>query len=236
VKPTTASSTPNTPTLANSIVQGQTLLDGVEAFIRRTETHSKGLRRIPVEIEEMFHQQAHRLNEAANVIEEALTSSNSTDGGPGSAVTVAKQLNDEATRLYGKGHQVRVSMTKLQPPTAGRVQWLHEQGEVNIVKSPGRRLLKSRKKDYLDKYEIRDASDQSVLWYAHFHYGDAAAPVQHFTAAHLKTAEQRHLGGAREARGSNDNLRAISIYRSEISPQLAKALFFARKTATVPPS
>lgn len=236
VKPTTASSTPNTPTLANSIVQGQTLLDGVEAFIRRTETHSKGLRRIPVEIEEMFHQQAHRLNEAANVIEEALTSSNSTDGGPGSAVTVAKQLNDEATRLYGKGHQVRVSMTKLQPPTAGRVQWLHEQGEVNIVKSPGRRLLKSRKKDYLDEYEIRDASDQSVLWYAHFHYGDAAAPVQHFTAAHLKTAEQRHLGGAREARGSNDNLRAISIYRSEISPQLAKALFFARKTATVPPS
>lgn len=236
VKPTAVSPTANTPTLANSILQGQTLLDGVDAFIRRTEAHSKGLRRIPVEIEEMFHQQAHRLNEAANVIDEALTSSNSTEGGPGSAVTVAKQLNDEATRLYSKGQQVRVSMTKQQPPTAGRVQWLHEQGEVQIVKTPGRRLLKSRKKDYLDEYEIRDANDQSALWYAHFHYGDSGAPVQRFTAAHLKTAEQRHLGGAREARGTNDNLRVISIYRSEISPQLAKALFFAKKTSTVPDS
>ncbi|WLG53902.1 dermonecrotic toxin domain-containing protein [Pseudomonas sp. FP1742] len=236
VNPKAVSPTANTPTLANSILLGQTLLDGVDAFIRRTEAHSKGLRRIPVEIEEMFHQQAHRLNEAASVIDEALTSSNSTDGGPGSAVTVAKQLNDEATRLYSKGHQVRVSMTKLQPPTAGRVQWLHEEGEVSMVKMPGRRLLKSRKKDYLDEYEIRDATDQSVLWYAHFHYGDSAAPVQNFTAAHLKTAQQRRLGGAHRARGTNDDLQAISIYRSEISPQLAKALFFAKKTSTAPES
>jgi hypothetical protein len=220
------------PSLSASIAQGQTMLDGLEAFIRRTESHSKGARRIPVEIEEMFHQQAHRLQEAAKAIDQALISSNSIDGGPGSAVTMAKQLNDGATRLYSQGRTTRISMTKLQPPTAERVQWLQSEGQVDIVRSPGRRLLKSRKKDYLEEYEIREHGSKSVLWYAHFHYSQPASPVQTFTAAHLKTVQQRLLGGATEARSANDDLQAISIYRSEISPQLASTLFFARVQAS----
>ncbi len=220
------------PDLDASIVQGQALLDGLETFIRRTDAHSKGPRRIPVEIEEMFHQQAHRLQEVAKAIDEALISSNAIDGGPGSAVTLAKQLNDAAIRLYSQGRTTRISMTKLQPPTAERVQWLQSEGQVDIVKNPGRRLLKNRKKDYLEEYEVRDHTSKNVLWYAHFHYSEPASPAQTFTAAHLKTVQQRLLGGAFEARSANDDLHAISIYRSEISPQLATTLFFAK----VPPS
>jgi hypothetical protein len=181
-----------------------------------------------VEIEEMFHQQAHRLQEAAKAIDEALISSNATDDGPGSAVTLIKQLSDGATRLYSQGRTTRISMTKLQPPTAERVQWLQSEGQVDIVRNPGRRLLKSRKKDYLEEYEVRDHTSKNVLWYAHFHYAQPAAPVQTFTAAHLKTVQQRLLGGASEARSANDDLHAIAIYRSEISPQLAASLFFAK--------
>ncbi|MHC8317036.1 hypothetical protein [Pseudomonas sp. LB3P31] len=216
------------PDLPAGIVQGQALLDGLEAFIRRTDTHSKGARRIPVEIEEMFHQQALRMQEAARVIEAALVSSNSTDSGPGSAVTVVKQLNEGAVRLYDKGRETRISMTKLQPPTAERVQWLQHEGQVTIVKLTGRRLLKNRRKDYLEEYEIRDHGSNSVLWYAHFHYSQPASPVQAFTAAHLKTVQQRLLGGATEARSANDDMQAISVYRSEISPRLANLLFFAK--------
>ena len=216
------------PDLSASIVQGQALLNGLEAFIRRTDAHSKGPRRIPVEIEEMFHQQAHRLQEVAKAIDEALIASNSVDDGPGSAVTLVKQLNDAATRLYHQGRTTRISMTKLQPPSAERIQWLQSEGQVDIVKNPGRRLLKSRKKDYLEEYEVRDHTSKNVLWYAHFHYSEPASPVQTFTAAHLKTVQQRLLGGAFEARSANDDLHAISIYRSEISPQLATALFFAK--------
>ncbi|WP_223480103.1 MULTISPECIES: dermonecrotic toxin domain-containing protein [unclassified Pseudomonas] len=216
------------PDLGTSVVQGQAMLDGLEAFIRRTDAHSKGARRIPVEIEEMFHQQAHRLQEAAKAIDEALISSNATDDGPGSAVTLVKQLNDGATRLYSQGRTMRISMTKLQPPTAERVQWLQSEGQVDIVRNPGRRLLKSRKKDYLEEYEVRDHTSKNVLWYAHFHYAQPESPVQTFTAAHLKTVQQRLLGGASEARSANDDLHAIAIYRSEISPQLATALFFAK--------
>ena len=211
-----------------SLVQGQALLNGLEAFIRRTDAHAKGPRRIPVEIEEMFHQQAHRLQEVAKAIDEALIASNSVDDGPGSAVTLAKQLNDGATRLYSQGRATRINMTKLQPPTAERVQWLQSEGQVDIVKNPGRRLLKSRKKDYLEEYEVRDHTSKNVLWYAHFHYSEPASPAQTFTAAHLKTVQQRLLGGAFEARSANDDLHTISIYRSEISPQLATALFFPK--------
>jgi hypothetical protein len=93
-------------------------------------------------------------------------------------------------------------------------------------------LLKSRKRDYLEEYEVRDHSNQSVLWYAHFHYAEPASPAQTFTAAHLKTVQQRLLGGASESRHANDDLQAISIYRSEISPQLATSLFFAKVPAS----
>ncbi|EJM20835.1 hypothetical protein PMI21_00766 [Pseudomonas sp. GM18] len=216
------------PDLSASIAQGQAILGGLEGFIRRTDAHSKGARRIPVEIEEMFHQQAHRFQNAAKAIDEALISSNATDDGPGSAVTLAKQLNEGATRLNSKGRATRISMTKLQPPTAERVRWLRSEGQVDIVKNPGRRLLKSRKRDYLEEYEIRDHGTRKVLWYAHFHYSEPASPAQTFTAAHLKTVEQRLLGGAFDARHANDDLQAISIYRSEISPQLATTLFFAK--------
>ncbi|RON21817.1 hypothetical protein BK660_09560 [Pseudomonas brassicacearum] len=219
------------PDLSASTAQGQALLAGLDAFIRRTQAHSKGTRRIPVEIEEMFHQQAHRLQDAASAIDDALTANNSTEGGPGSAVTLAKQLNDGATRLYNQGRLTRISMTKLQPPTAERVRWLQSEGQVDIVKTPGRRLLKSRKRDFLEEYEVRDHSNQSVLWYAHFHYSEPASPAHTFTAAHLKTVQQRLLGGATESRSANDDLQAISIYRSEISPQLATSLFFAKVPA-----
>ncbi|MGL6243886.1 dermonecrotic toxin domain-containing protein [Pseudomonas sp.] len=220
------------PDVRTSILQGQALLDAQDAFIRRTEAHSKGTRRIPVEIEEMFHQEARRLQKAASAIDDALIASNSTDSGPGSAVALIRQLNDAATRLYSRGSETRISMTKLQPPTAERVQWLQTKGQVDIVKNPGRRLLKTRKKDYLEEYEIRDHSTQKVLWYAHFHYSQPASPAPAFTAAHLKTVEQRLLGGAIEARSVTDDLQTISIYRSEISQPLATTLFFANVPST----
>jgi hypothetical protein len=161
-----------------------------------------------------------------------LVATNATEGGPGSVVVLVKQLNDAATKLYNQGRVTRISMTKLQPPTAERVRWLQSEGQVDIVKNPGRRLLKSRKRDYLEEYEVRDHSNQSVLWYAHFHYAEPASPAQTFTAAHLKTVQQRLLGGASESRHANDDLQAISSYRSEISPQLATSLFFAKVPAS----
>ncbi|TPG81756.1 DUF6543 domain-containing protein [Pseudomonas arsenicoxydans] len=214
------------PSLDISVQNGEALLGQLAAFIRRTEGHSKGVQRIPWEIEEMFHQQANRMESASGAIEKALTDHNATDEGPVSAVIVAKKLNDAATDLYKKGRDIRISMTKRQPPTAGRVEWLHSKDLVTVTRIQGRRRLKGARKDYLDEYEIRDQETRAVLWYAHFHYPEPGTARHDFTAAHLKTLEQRRLGGAYEKPGAVDNRQSIEIYRAEINHRLAGSLFF----------
>ncbi|MHC8289870.1 dermonecrotic toxin domain-containing protein [Pseudomonas sp. XS1P51] len=228
VPPKPRSPTTLRPDLGSSIQTGQSLLDQLEPFTRRTEAHANRAGRIPVEIEEIFHQQASRMEEAAEAIEQALTDKNATDSGPGSAVNLAKQLNEGATTLYEKGRLTRIRMTKLQPPTAARVEWLHSKGLVNIVKTPGRSRLKGHRKDYLEEYEIRDSATNDVIWYAHFHYPKPETAAEGYTAAHLKTVSQRTLGGAFDLRTATTNNELIAIYRSEISPQLAKTLFLSK--------
>ncbi|MNG01721.1 hypothetical protein D3C84_847140 [compost metagenome] len=100
--------------------------------------------------------------------------------------------------------------------------------EVDIVRSAERRRLKGPRKDYLQEYELRERRTQKTLWYAHFHYTSLDAPADAFTAAHLKLREQRLMAGAFDLRTATTNPQVIAIYRSEISPQLARELFFTQ--------
>ncbi|MCP1498766.1 hypothetical protein J2Y86_003473 [Pseudomonas migulae] len=232
VPPTGKVPTTPRPDLAASIQAGQSLLDRTAAFAHRTEADAQKTGRIPVEIEEAFHQHARHLEAAADAIEKALTDKNLTDSGPGSGTGLARKLNEEATRLYEKGRVTRIDMIKRQLPTAARIEWLHGKGLVDIVRTPGRNRLKGRHKGYLEEYEIRErgaGNDVSaVLWYAHFHYPKPDTAAEGYTAAHLKTVAQRTLGGAYDWRTAPTNNELIAIYRSEISPQLAKALFLPK--------
>lgn len=211
--------------LGVSINAGKSVLEGEPGATQRIISHSKKVGRIPVEIEEMFHQYAARLERAVSTIEQALTELNLTESDRPSAATLNKQLNDTAERLYEQGTQTRISMTKQQPPTAARVEWLYDKGLVEIAKVVNRRRLKGPGKNYLDEYEVRDHQTHEVLWYAHFHYGSPQAALPDYTAGHLKTREQQKLGGAFQATSSNDRDQ-IAIYRSEIRLPLANKLFF----------
>ncbi|VVQ10062.1 hypothetical protein PS918_05168 [Pseudomonas fluorescens] len=214
------------PDLAKSTGTGKALLDQLPAFHRRIDAHVSSAQRIPVEIEDMYHQHGARLREAGEAIVSALTALNLTDDPTTSAATLSKSLDAAATALYEKGHITRVQMIKQQPPTAARIGWLKEKKEVEISKNATRRRLKGPRKDYLDEYEVLDLKTHKVLWYAHFHYADPTAPVGSFTAAHVKTAGQRLLGGAFDVRGYSDQ-DLIAIYRSEISRTLATSVFFS---------
>jgi hypothetical protein len=211
--------------LGSSINAAQSLLDEEPAASLRTLGHSKKAGRIPVEIEEMFHQYAARLERAVATIEDALTRLNLTESDRPPAAALNRRLNDAAQRLYELGTSTRISMTKHQPPTAARVEWLHSQGLVKIAKVVTRRRLKGPGKNYLDEYEVRDHQTHAVLWYAHFHYESPQAAQEHYTAGHLKTRDQQKLGGAVHRTGLSDRDQ-IAIYRSEISPILARSLFF----------
>jgi hypothetical protein len=223
--PSSASLVPQAIDLSRSINTGQSLLDEEPAATLRTLSHSKKAGRIPVEIEEMFHQYAARLERAASTIEEALTQLNLTESDRPPAATLNRKLNNAATRLYELGTSTRIEMTKQQPPTAARVEWLHSQGLVKIAKVLTRRRLKGPGKNYLDEYEVRDHQTHAVLWYAHFHYESPQAELEHYIAGHLKTRNQQKLGGAIHRTGLSVRDQ-IAIYRSEISPQLARSLFF----------
>lgn len=211
--------------LDTSINAGQTLLDGEQAEIRKNQGFSKKPWHAPQDIQDMFNAYARRLESASNNIEEALTQRNLTESDHASAASTNRKLNEAAQRFYRLGQKIYLEMIKHQPPTAERVEWLHSQGLIHIVKVVSRRALKGPNKDYLDEYEIRDKESGRVLWYAHFHYATRDAALEDFTADHLKTREQQRLGGAHQRTGPND-WDMIEIHRRKIGNQLAKSLFF----------
>ncbi|WKL54993.1 hypothetical protein Q1W70_10670 [Pseudomonas kielensis] len=222
VQPRRRRPTVQLPDLPAQIAQGRTLLDGVESFIRQTEASAKKPGRIPVEIEELFQRKADLLDEAARNLEQARINANST-GKPASEIA---ELNAARDRLNAEGYRIRVEMIKQQPPTAARIEWLLAKNEIDIVSGGQRRRLKGPRRDYLQEYEIRERRGGQTLWYAHFHYPSQDAPLNAFTAAHLKLRDQRFLAGALDVRTAS-SAQMIAIYRSEISPHLAHSLFFS---------
>lgn len=215
------------PDLPKSLLAGQKLLDELPAFKQRTQSHIGRAQRNPTEIEEIYYLHAARLREAMDKIDQALTAGNHTESKGTSATALRQQLDSEATALYAKGRATRIDMTKQQAPTAARVEWLNSKGEVTIGKATERRRLKGPRKDYLTEYEVLDKQTRKVLWYAHFHYASPTDALESFTAAHLKTVEQRRLGGAYDWRESSSNQELIAIHRSAISRAQAAAMFFS---------
>ncbi|MHA3734237.1 hypothetical protein ACXR0M_01040 [Pseudomonas sp. Eth.TT006] len=209
------------------IAQGQTLLDELDNFIAQTDTSARKPGRLPVEIEELFQQKAEQFDHAARALEKLPTPANTTQSPARSNTALIARLNAARDRLYAEGQRLRVEMIKRQPPTATRVEWLHSKNEIDIVANGSRRRLKGPRKDYLQEYEIRERSSGQTLWYAHFHYAAADSPASAFTAAHLKLRDQRLLG-AFDRRAATSDPQVITIYRSEISPTLARTLFFSR--------
>ncbi|AZE86654.1 DNA polymerase III alpha subunit [Pseudomonas orientalis] len=211
--------------LDTSINAGQTLLDGEQAEIRKYQGLSRKPWHAPQDIQDMFDAYAKTLEDASNDIEAALTQRNLTESDHASAASTNRQLNDAAQRIYRLGKKTYIDMIKQQAPTAERLNWLNSQGLISIVKVVSRRRLKGPRKDYLDEYEIRDKEHDAVLWYAHFHYETKDAALENFTKDHLKTREQRRLGGAYQRTGPSD-WDMIEIHRRSVGAQLAQSLFF----------
>lgn len=216
---------PATVDVDTSINAGQALLDGEQAEVRKYQGFSQKPWHAPQDLQDMFDAYAKQFEDASNDIEQALTRRNLTESDHAPAALTNRNLSIAAQRIRQLGKKTYINMIKHQPPTAARVEWLHSQGLIKIVKTLSRRALKGPQKDYLDEYEIRDKEAGTVLWYAHFHYPTKGARLEDFSAAHLKTREQQRLGGAQQRTGPSD-WDVIEIHRSAIGEQLAKSLFF----------
>ena len=225
-----ASAEPIAADVQRCINQGQALLDGLPAFLARARTHVNLADRAPFGIEYLYHQHARRLELARQGIEDALTQRNITESDtlsvPASVVT--KALDSALADLYQQSNQLVQRTLKLRPPTVTGVEWLKRHNVIAIKKTVARRRIKSATPDYLDEYSISDRVTHEVLWYAHFHYSTHWTPDKAYLSGRLKTPAEHRLGAAADSPKGLSPAQTVDFYRSEISLEQARALFFER--------
>lgn len=144
---------------------------------------------IPAELEDLIAELATQLETRAERIQRL----NPQD-------PLIATLRGRAATLRVEGQNLRITQCLQHPqPSAGHLEYLLEQGRVNIRKLGGRRKLNhlyEGKADFLQEYEIRDlsANPEHAIWYAHFHYSAENSAFSSFAKAHLKLAAERLHG------------------------------------------
>ncbi|MBC3948196.1 dermonecrotic toxin domain-containing protein [Pseudomonas folii] len=174
----------------------------------------------PEDMEDILVQRAEKLTvlieQMKALSDEASASAFATD---------IQELTAAAARLKDQGRLIRIAMIKAQPPTAARINYLHQQREIDISSFGSRKNMSgARRDDFLQEFAIRD-KDHQLLWWAHFHYTTENASPDAFTAAHLKLPAQRLLGYKALVRAAKANQDVVSIYRSSIGKEVAQRLF-----------
>lgn len=204
--------------------QAQMLLDGIEVSIAKARQQSTRAYE-PEDIEDILVFKAQKLTAVAEQLTQSASDARTPAPVTAQLTQAANDLRAAVARLTSEGRNLRVAMTKMQPPTAARVSYLHRQNEVNIARVDRRKNMSgSKRDDFIQEYSLRDRDNQ-LLWWAHFHYGSEDADPQSFTAAHLKLPDQRSLGYKALVRAAKDNREVVNIYRSTISKEVAQRLF-----------
>ena len=229
VDPVETTTTSPTLDIATTISRAQDLLDGLGAFEQRTGQQAIKPERSPTGIEWLYHQHALKLEQASANIEQALTQSNATESSQGSAALVDKQLTEAAQALYQEATRQKLHMIKQRPPTISAVEWLKQNNEIVIKKTVKRRRLKGPATIYLDEYTLSNRSDQTVLWYAHFHYSAQWVPGRVFIRGRLKTPQEHARGVDADSLDGLNEQQKIAFYLSEINRDQAQRLFFKVK-------
>jgi hypothetical protein len=158
----------------------------LNGFIQRLRTDAQRPSRIPADMQDLFDQQATRLDQAANDVD-AVLARRRADFPVGRLST---ELRTGAARLRREGIQVYSAILMGRKPRETYLEWMNEHGQVAIVKDERGRIKTRQRKDYFQEYRILDKTHQNkALWVAHFHYDNLTDPDDQFTAAHLKFAE-----------------------------------------------
>lgn len=210
--------------LNQAVQDGQNLLDGADALTLNAWKQARTAQR-PSELQDILEHHGERLVAAAQAIEQVLTVSNEVDlptSRRESAAQRMTELRNKAVELVEEGRLLRIHALKRQPPTAARVRYLSQQGEIMVQREGDRRTLGAGSaKDYLDEYSIKDKAGK-VLWYAHFHYPALGTAAADYSRAHLKTVEQRLHGYRKQLADSMAGKEVVAILRSQIEPPLDK--------------
>ncbi|MHC8303416.1 dermonecrotic toxin domain-containing protein [Pseudomonas sp. PB3P13] len=166
------------------ISNGLTLSQDADAFIARTLKDAYRPSRIPADMQDIFDQQATRLEHSAASVDQVLARSREFP-----VASLGTELRTAAARMRESGKSVRASLYKLRKPTQSTLRWMHENDQIEIRRDKGR-IRTKQLGDYFQEYRILDKSrDNEELWVAHFHYEHLKTPAQSPTTAHLKVSD-----------------------------------------------
>lgn len=223
---------PAVRTLRMIKAQGQTVRDertGIDASIRfqqrKLEDPSRRDVLDPHEWDVMLSQHAAKFQALA---EELTRDHKANEEG----MALRNAYLAEANAATQQARTVCAEGYKQQRPKAANVAYLWRHGfvDINLVRS--RVSLKAG--DFLTEYAIRDKNrinagqrgEETVLWYAHFHYPAADTPPSTPAFGHLKTiAERRFTRRELIEQARSDNRAVVNLEKAEIRPPLDQELF-----------
>ncbi|CAI8721359.1 hypothetical protein [Pseudomonas serboccidentalis] len=206
----------------DTIDNGQTLNENVQSFIDQTRKDAFRPNRIPADMQDLFDQQAQRLEQAAQDVQQVLARERDSGSSRFPVGSLPTELRSAAERLRAEGISVRASLLKERQPRQAYLQWLLDNHQVRIEKNRQGRIRTKKRRDYFQEYRILDTADKP-LWLAHFHYDSLQAPLEAFTAAHLKIADAHLQQFSAERQNVLTDLAPIDYVLRRISDP---ALFF----------
>jgi hypothetical protein len=211
---------------ALSLVKGEArkLLAMLQEHVRRGE-HYKSISRHPLEVQEVLDYEATRYDKLATELEQAIQVQ------PESARTAADQalVNDmrqAGARLNTLGASLRTQLCLDLPPTHANLEYLLDRRQVNVARLGARIQLSGDRRDFIQEYAINDPKGKPV-WYAHFHYPAVDTPNADYTAAHLKTREQRKQSYYSLLAKAESSQAVVDVHRGMIGKALAQRWFLS---------
>jgi hypothetical protein len=195
-------------------------------FIRLTNRDAERANRIPADVQDLFDQQARKLEESATNLDQAMTNIRNSDKQPPPLSGLSEEMRGRADRLRKEGIKTRTKMLKKRKPRQAYFQWLHENRQIKIVRNEQGRIKTKERKDYFQEYRILDTTDNDQeLWVAHFHYETPESNATQPTAAHLKVSEKYLATLAPELRQQLATLQPIDYVLRRITSASTQSLF-----------
>lgn len=228
LEPPAPSVKPDLGLLNRSTAKGQRLLEGVDAFIEwvKKPTHSAPE---PTSLQEMLENQARQLDETASEIGQGLAALKEQERKPGT-VEVQTRLRQQSARLIEEARWLRIKASRELPPSAGRFQYLLEQGEISVAEPVWTDKSTAREKDFLLEYAILDEKkinakgEKEVLWYAHFHC--PAKSTSFIKKGHLKLRTLRYKTYQDQLNEARNGEQVRAVKAGDISQKFADQYFF----------
>lgn len=172
------------------INQGMELTQMLNRFIHDEKQSAKKSWRIPADMEDIFNQQAVKMEETLSAFE-PLHEAAKQAGNAYPVASLPDELRAGAARLRQEAINIRAQMIKLRKPRQLDFQWMRENNQLRITRNTAGRIKTKQLQDYFQEYLILDAANHDKpLWVAHFHYPSLKTPADQFTAAHLKIDEK----------------------------------------------